>query len=183
MGTVPFLAPVTYVNKYYGGIFPDGIEEDSFDASLVQSIGAIVIGFAIHVFLALSSVSSGTIGVSLEEAMGYALLPRIVLILWSLIRARFRENKGEYQFEGTSFLKVNFLAMSWSAYSLLTKAGNPSLSAKLFSIMALGKAMALILKPVKMTEKIFGVNVSGEGMYNTEYCVSLVSTYYPRYFL
>ena len=53
--------------------------------------------------------------------------------------------------------------MSWCAFSLITGAGNPTVSAKVFSVMALIKALVLVTDPVKMTGKVFGVDVSGEG--------------------
>mmetsp|Transcript_23854 Transcript_23854/g.57519 ORF Transcript_23854/g.57519 Transcript_23854/m.57519 type:complete len:335 (-) Transcript_23854:95-1099(-) len=162
LGSYALIAPVKYANSIPNGIL-EYVEEDSFDASLIEGTGAIVIGFAIHVCLALSNIltsDSAASALSLGQAMGYALLPRIALILWSFLRARLQEGKGEYQFQGTGFLKFNFFMMSWAAFSLLTGAGNPAVSAKIFSAMALIKAMALIVKPVKMTEKIFGVNVS-----------------------
>ncbi len=51
--------------------------------------------------------------------------------------------------------------------------GNPKISTKLFSTMALVKAMALIVNPVKMSKKFFDVDVSGDGacVYFEVYCL------------
>ena len=46
------------------------------------------------------------------------------------------------------FLKINFFVMSWTAFSLLIGAGNPDVSANVFSSFALIKSMSLVLKPV-----------------------------------
>ena len=58
---------------------------------------------------------------------------------------------------------LNFSRLTSTAFSLLTGAGNPDVSAKVFSTFAFIKAMALVLKPVQMTQKLFGVDVGGEG--------------------
>ena len=165
VGACTAFAPVTCANSLRGRFLPREVREDSFDASLMQSIGAIVAGLATHVFLVWRDVSAadGAGALDLHRAMGCALMPRILLILWSFLRARFQESKGDYQFQGTTFLKVNFFIMSWTAFSLLTGAGNPDVSSKVFPLFALAKALVLVLKPVKMTQKFFGVDVAGEG--------------------
>lgn len=50
-------------------------------------------------------------------------------------------------------------------FSFVKNVGNPTLSTKLFSAMATVKALALIVNPVKMTKKIFDVDVSGDGTF------------------
>jgi len=168
IGSYALVTPVTSVDSL--PMFDEDIQENTFEASLVQTIGAIVVGFAIHAFLALSN-TLGSGGVTLDTAMGCSLLPRIVLIAYSLARSVLAAAGGgeggekikEYQLRGTGFLKLNFLMMSWCAFSLITGAGNPTVSAKVFSVMALIKALVLVTDPVKMTRKVFGVDVSGEG--------------------
>ena len=170
LGTLPMVAPVSFVNTWCmkGCTFPRDIVEDSFESSLLQSIGTIIVGLAIHQYLVLSSVLLPRNGVEdashiIYHSMGYALLPRALLILWSFLRARLLENKTDYQFKGTAILKFNFVLMCWTSYALLTGTGNNAISAKVFATTALMKALSLAFMPVKMTEKLFGVNVAGQG--------------------
>ena len=69
----------------------------------------------------------GSGDVSVARAMGYSLLPRIGIILWSLVKG---DRGGGYQLQGSSFLKLNFAVMTWTAFSLLADVGNPNASTK-----------------------------------------------------
>lgn len=87
------------------------------------------------------------------------------------------EEKRDFQLRGSGFLKLNFAMMSWTAFALLTNIGNPKISTKLFSTMALVKAMALIVNPVKMSKKFFDVDVSGDDMATARFLSRALGNY------
>ena len=136
-------APVAYTKKMFG--ISSEVKEDTFESSLLQAIGAIVVGFAIHVYLTLVQTLSndGMSVVTVGHAMGYSLLPRILIILFSFLQ----KGKEDYQFKGSNFLKVNFAMMSWTSFSLLTVRESKKLGHNMiFGIQFLDLDFILVVK-------------------------------------
>jgi hypothetical protein len=104
------------------------VTKADFDSALLQATGAIILGLSIHILLTLVlPLWNNTTGmISVAHAMGYSLLPRIALIAWSFLKGE----AGGYQIEGSTFLKINFGMMSWTAFSLLAGVGNSKISTK-----------------------------------------------------
>jgi len=157
-GVALLVSPVGSARVWWNEVIGE-ITKDDFETALLQASGGIVLGTGIHVLLTLvlPLMNYGSGDVSVARAMGYSLLPRIGIILWSLVKG---DRGGGYQLQGSSFLKLNFAVMTWTAFSLLADVGNPNASTKVFSTMAMLKAVALVTNPVMMTEKFFSVDVS-----------------------
>ncbi|KAL3778651.1 hypothetical protein HJC23_008635 [Cyclotella cryptica] len=157
-GVMLLVSPVGYAGVFWKEVIGE-VNKDDFESSLLQATGAILLGLGIHVVLTLVLPLLNNVPrvISVAHAMGYSLLPRIGIILWSFLKG---DRGGGYQLEGSGFLKANFVVMSWTAFSLLAGVGNANVSTKVFSTMALLKALALVTNPVKMTQKLFSVDVS-----------------------
>ena len=91
------------------------VKKNDFESSLLQATGAILLGLGIHILLTLvlPLLNNAPSVISVAHAMGYSLLPRIGIILWSFIKG---DRGGGYQLEGSMFLKANFAVMSWTAF-------------------------------------------------------------------
>lgn len=148
-GSALVVAPKTVGRKVFGV----DAGEETFPVYLVQAIGAIAVGIGINLSLAVLGK------VSVQQAMGFGLLPRLLFVLKSFLLGTFDELGFKKR-----FLSVNTLVMSWCIFSLLTGKGSPVVAAKVFSSMALLKAVFLILRPANASENFFGVDVGAEGM-------------------
>jgi hypothetical protein len=127
-----------------------------FNLYLVRAMGALSIGMAINLFLAM------VINIPVHQSIGYGLLPRLLFIITSFLFQTFRKvgmNK--------KYLQVNSVGMAWTCMSLLTGMGKPVEAAKTFSSVAFAKAVFLLFRPVEATKQYFGVDVSGEGKFTT----------------
>jgi hypothetical protein len=127
-----------------------------FNLYLVRAMGALSIGIAINLFLAM------VINIPVHQSIGYGLLPRLLFIMASFLFQTFRKvgmNK--------KYLQANSVGMAWTCMSLLTGMGKPVEAAKTFSSVAFAKAVFLLFRPVEATKQYFGVDVSGEGKFTT----------------
>jgi hypothetical protein len=123
-----------------------------FNLYLVRAMGALSIGMAINLFLAM------VIKIPVHQSIGYGLLPRLLFILASFLFQTF-EKVGMTK----KYFQANSVGMAWTCVSLLTGMGKPVEAAKTFSSVALAKAVFLLFRPVEATKQYFGVDVSGEG--------------------
>lgn len=146
-GAALILIPLTVMGDIYG----IDIEEETMSTYLLRAIGAISIGAGVNVFLAIIG------NLPAERAMGYALLPRLLLVLKSFLTGTFDKLGMQKR-----FLSFNTVVMCWSTFSLLTGMGNPLVAAKVFSSMAMLKAAFLILRTEAASKKYFGVDVGGD---------------------
>jgi hypothetical protein len=94
-----------------------------------------------------------------QKAMGFALLPRFLYVLKSSLLGKDLEKLGG----SNKFLSTNEIVMGWTTFSLLTGAGNPTLSAKIFSCMAMLKGLFFVAKPEMAANKFLGLDVSKLG--------------------
>lgn len=122
-----------------------------FNLYLVRAMGALSIGMAINLFLAM------VVKIPVHKSIGYGLLPRLLFILASFVLQTF-EKVGMTK----KYLQANSVGMAWTCVSLLTGVGKPVEAAKTFSSVALAKAVFLLFRPAEATEQYFGVDVSGE---------------------
>jgi len=158
-GVALILAPTLFVEKFY----QIDIEKDSFETYLLKAIGAISMGVSVNVYLSLIQ------NMTAQRAMGFSLLPRFLYVLKSSLLGQDIEKLGGSK----KFLSTNEVVMGWTTFSLLTGAGNPIVSAKVFSCMALLKGAFFVLNPVAASNKFLGINVSKDGE-----CLSLIFSYY-----
>lgn len=129
------------------------IQEDPLETYLLRAIGAISIGMSVNIYLSVVQ------NMQAQRAMGFGLLPRFLYILKSSLIGKDLEKLGG----SNRFLSTNEVVMAWTTFSLLTGAGNPIVSAKVFSCMALLKGAFLFIDPVAASKKSLGIDVSTEG--------------------
>lgn len=142
-------APVPFVKKQY----KIDVEKDSLETYLLKAIGVISIGMSVNIYLSLIEAMTA------QKAMGFALLPRFLYVLKSSLIGKDLEKLGGSK----KFLSTNEVVMAWTTFSLLTGAGNPIVSAKVFSCMALLKGSFFVVNPVGAAKKFLGLDVSKEG--------------------
>jgi len=116
-----------------------------------QAVGAIVLGQGISLHLVLIQNASPL------KAIGAALLPRLALSFYCLLRGQ------RLSFVG-SFLKMNTALMTWVCLSVLTGVGNPAVAAKTFTTFAVFKGSFLALAPVAASKKFFETDVTTNKM-------------------
>jgi len=129
-------------------------KDECFSTFLLRAIGAIEIGVALNLFLSILRKMPA------QQAMGFALLPRLLFVSQSFVFGAF-EKCGIQK----KFLTINTAVMTWSTFSLLTGKGNPLMASKVFSCMALLKGSLLIFSPITAAKKYFGVNVGTDGKF------------------
>ena len=149
-GVALLLSPIQFVKKQYK---IDGVEKDSVETYLLRAIGAISIGVSVNVYLSLIE------NMTAQKAMGFALLPRFLYVLKSSLLGKDLEKLGG----SNKFLSTNEVVMGWTTFSLLTGVGNPIVSAKVFSCMALLKGLFFVANPAKAANKFLGLDVSKLG--------------------
>ena len=158
-GVSLLLAPILFVHRFY----KIDVDKDSLETYLLRAIGAISIGMSVNIYLSLIR------NMPAQRAMGFALLPRFLYVLKSSLIGKELEKLGGSK----KFLSTNEVVMAWTTFSLLSGAGNPFVSARLFSCMAFLKGAFLVLSPVAASKKCFGIDVSREGTV----CTSLHSSF------
>jgi hypothetical protein len=149
-GVALLLSPIQFIKKQYK---ITDVEKNSVETYFLRAIGAISIGVSINVYLSLID------NMTAQKAMGFALLPRFLYVLKSSLLGKDLEKLGG----SNKFLSTNEIVMGWTTFSLLTGAGNPTLSAKIFSCMAMLKGLFFVAKPEMAAYKFLGLDVSKLG--------------------
>lgn len=148
-GVSLLLAPIATLKKCY----KIDIEQDSLETYILRAIGAISIGASVNVYLSLIQ------NMTAQRSMGFSLLARFLYVLKSSLLG-----KDLVKFGGSKkFLSTNEVVMAWTTFSLITGAGNPIASAKVFSCLALLKGSFLAINPVAAADKFLGVDVGKDG--------------------
>jgi hypothetical protein len=148
-GASLLLSPIAFLQKLY----KIDIEKDSLETYLLQAIGAISIGMSVNVYLSLIQ------NMTAQKAMGFSLLVRFLYVLKSSLLGKDLKRLGGSK----QFLSTNEVVMGWTTFSLLSGAGNPIVSAKVFSCLAFLKGLFLVVNPVAASNKFLGVDVSTVG--------------------
>ena len=112
---------------------------------LLRSIGTVSIGTAITLF------SSIVLHRSLEVAVAWGLIPRLVAFGW--IFACYQK---------TPFLAMNTIMVSWCTFSLLMGLGTAKKTWKVFSAVSMMKGLALLGTPRTALKKFLGVSTIGK---------------------
>lgn len=119
--------------------------EAQLSTVLMRSIGSVSIGAAITVY------SSIVLQRSLEMAVAWGLIPRLLVFGWIL--AFYRR---------TPFLVLNTIMGCWCTFSLLTGVETAQKTWKVFSVVSMIKGLSLVLAPRAALQRFLGVSMIGK---------------------
>lgn len=111
--------------------------------------GVVSIGEAITIYTSLLGKFPT------NKVIGLSLLPRVLVSTLGFATRSYKEINVT-----TKFLLVNTIMMTWISISNLFLIGNSALSAKIFTTLAMFKALLMLLSPIAGASKFFGVDVS-----------------------
>ena len=116
-------------------------DEQRLNTWIVRGIGAFSVGSAIHIYASFFPVK---VALKPLQIMGLALLPRGLFFLATSLSHLVRSLGLN-----SRFFLINTVATIWCSLSLLLGLGNPSQTAKVYSLMSFVKACLFFFHPVK----------------------------------